>query len=455
MALIRPKSYQVLVTPLTGRGVYGDVLDVSKDVSIDDYVNEKGISSIKREIDNGDFDYGVFVFDSISIKCFNNTGIFSGANDSRSMFKHGRDKAKVTINFFDGKSNTPSSSFRGLVDDRATTLDFGKAEAKLKILSNDSIINRVKTPAGLIASGSSSTLAIKTLLQLPDVIAVLDYDDANINPPEEIVIADGAFFDNQTVKGSLDSLLSISNSVLIVDKDTDVIQVKDRSFNSGTVKTFYGHGDLFGRENIIDIKRYNNGLQRAFNTVTVGNISESDLGFIDLYGDNKKTINYDFITDDNEKQKIAAAQLNQWKSPKIELELLTTTEEAKTLNFFDLVAIDYPYRVVPSVGNKLPLYGSAKYGESFYPHIFGNLKIRRNTAFKVVGIKEDPKKLLTSIKLRQLGTEIDDGYFSKQGTYYGTAIYGVSEYQENPERIDPNIISVFGAGKYGTVQYRS
>lgn len=455
MALIRPKSYEVLITPLIAKGVYGDVLDVSKDVSIDDYVNEKGISSIKREIDNGDFDYGVFVFDSVSIKCFNNSGIFSGANDSRSMFKRGRDKAKVTINFFDGKSNTPTSSFRGLVDDRATTLDFGKAEAKLKILSNDSIINRVKTPAGIISDGTSSTVALKALLQLPDILDVLNYDEANINPAEDILIEDGSFFDDRNVKDSLDSLLSVTNSVLIVDKDTDDIIVKDRSFNSGTVKNFYGHGDLFGRENIIDIKRYNNGLQRAFNTVTVGNISESDFGFIDLYGDNKKTVNYDFILDDSTKQKVAKAQLDQWKSPKIEMELLTTTEEAKGLNFFDLVSITYPYRVVPSVGNKLPLYGSAKYGESFYPHVFGNLKIRGNTAFKVVGMKEDPKKLLTSIKLRQLGTEIDDGYFSKQGTYYGTAIYGVSEYQYNPERIDPNTNSVFGAGKYGTVLYRA
>ena len=101
----------------------------------------------------------------------------------------------------------------------------------------------------------------------------------------------------------------------------------------------------------------------------------------------------------------------------------------------------------------MPVYGVATYGTAVYPYIFGNLKIRSNIAFKVIGIKENPKKLLTLVKLRQVGTEVDDGFFNKIGTYYGSAIYGISAYQLDPDLLDPNIISYYGAAKYGTVHY--
>jgi len=453
MALTRPKSYQVLITPLVAKDTYGTTIDVTQDVEIDDNVKENGVSSINREIDNGDFDIGVFVFDNINLSCFNNDGRFSGINDSRSMFKYSRDKAKITINFFNGDSNTPDSSFRGLIDDRATKLNFGKNEIKFKVLSFDSIINRTKVPAASINDLSLVSDAIKTLLQLPDIIAVLNYDESNINVLNDYTIDDGSIFDNQTVKRSLDQLLAVSNSVLIVEKDTDNMIVKSRDFNSGSVKRLYGHGDLFGRENIIDITKYNNGLQRAFNTIIIGNRSASNAGFIDLYGDNTKEFKFDFITNETTQQEIADNLIEYWKAPKIELVATVKTSEVKTLNFFDLVSIDYPYRKKPSTGAKLPIYGTAKYGEAVYPYIFGNLKIRPNVAFKVIGIKEVPKTFLTNIKLRQVGTEIDDGFFGKVGTFYGTAIYGASPYQEDPDRIDPNTASVFGAAKYGTVIY--
>lgn len=454
MALIRPKSYQVLITPLVAKNTYGTTVDVTKDVEIDDYVKESGISTIKGEIDNGDFDFGVFVFDSINITCLNFNGIFSGIEDSRSMFKYSRDKAKVTVNFFNGKSNTPDSSFRGLIDDRATKLNFGKNEIKFKVLSNSSIINRTKIVGGLIQAGQSASDAIKNILQLPDITSILNYDESNINVLNDYELDTATFFDNKTAKVGLDSLLSLTNSVLVVEKDTDNIIVRSRQYNSGVIKNFYGHGDLFGRENIIDIKEYNNGLQRAFNTINIQNISRSSAGFIDLYGDNPKTLDFPYITDETKQAQIASNLLEYWKAPKIELKLEVSTEEAKDLGFFDLVSIDFPYRVAPYKDQeKLPIYGTAKYGQVVYPYISGNLKIRPNVAFKVVGRKENTNSFLTNIKLRQVGTEIDDGFFSKIGTFYGLAIYGVDEYQFDSTREDPNRRSVYGAAKFGTVVY--
>lgn len=453
MPLIRPKSYQVLITPLVSKNVYGTTIDVTKDVDINDFVKENGISTIKREVDNGDFDIGVFVFDSINLTCLNLDGKFSGINDSRSMFKYSRDKAKITINFFNGESNTPDSSFRGIFDDRATKLNFGKNEIKFILLSNDSIINRTKVTAGVVVNGSLVSTAIKTLLQLPEIIAVLNYSDANINVLNDYVIDDGSKFDNKTVKKALDLLLSVSNSVLVIEKDTDNIIVRGRDFNSGLTKRLFGHGDNFGRENIIDIKQYNDGLQRAFNTVVVGSISKSNLGFIDQYGDNTKSYTFDFITNPTTQTQIALDILNYWKAPKIELEAEVKTSEVRGLTFFDLVSIDFPYRKKPANNQKLPIYGTAVYGTAVYPKIFGNLKIRPSVAFKVIGIKENTKKFLTKIKLRQVGTEVDDGFFGKIGTFYGTSLYGINAYQLDNDLADPNTKSVYGAAKYGTVIY--
>lgn len=101
----------------------------------------------------------------------------------------------------------------------------------------------------------------------------------------------------------------------------------------------------------------------------------------------------------------------------------------------------------------MPVYGVAKYGTAVYPYIFGNLKIRPNVAFKVIGLKENPKTFLKTIKLRQTGITIDDGFFSKIGSFYGSATYGQSLYQYDPDRLDPNRKSAFGAAKYGTVIY--
>lgn len=452
MARIRPISYQVLMTPLIGKDEYGTEIDVTKDINVEDFLKDNGISSIKKEVDNGDFDIGVFVFDSINLTCINYDGTFSDFFDYRSIFKFGRDKAKVVVNYFDGTSNTPDISFKGLVDDRATKLDFTKSEIKLIVLSQDSILNRVKVSGGTVSNGSMISTAIKNILNIPAITSVLNYNEADINVLNDYVVDDASKLENKTIKEAIDLLLGASNSVLVVDKLDNII-VRSREYNTGSVFKFFGENDLLGRQNIISIRDYNSGLQRAFNTIIVGEQSASNIGFIEVYGDNKKNFKFDFITNVDTQAQIAADILDFWKTPKIELQITAKTSEVRGLGFFDLVSIDYYYRVVPVEGTKLPLYGTAIYGTAKYPYIFGNNKITPNTAFKVIGIEEDPKTFTTKVKLRQTGKNVDDGYFSVLGSYYGTAQYGFNVYQSDPDYVDPNIVSVYGAAKYGVVHY--
>lgn len=450
--MTRPRSYQVLLTPLIGRNTYGNALDVTGEFEIDDFVNAKGISSINREIDNGDFDFGVFVYDSINLTCFNIDGRFAPPEDSRSIFVYSRDKARVKINFFDGINEEAVISFEGIIDERSTRMNFDNDQIKFKILSQDSILNRVKVPAGAVTNGNLISLAIKNLLQLPEITAVLIFDENNINVQNDYEIDNGGFFDNMSVREALDGLLGASNSALIVSKQNEII-VRSRIYNTGSVFTFFGHGDIFGRENIINISGYNDGLHRMFNTINFGNISVEERGSIGSDGDNEKDIDFQFIEDDLKKLAIANDILDNWSFKKEELIVEARTVDVKELEFFDLVSINYPYQVTPSRGSELPVYGVQRYGESVYPRIQGNLKIVPNVAFKVIGIKEDPTKFTTKIKLRQTGTRVDDGFFSDIATLYGTSIYGINEYQQDFNRLDPNRFSFYGAARYGVVQY--
>jgi len=435
MAKIRPQSYSVLLTPLVAKDTYGDEIDITEDVEITDYVKDKGISSILREVDNGDFDFGVFVFNSINLTCVNFDGKFSIETDSRSMFKYSRDKAKVKIHFYDGESNTPAISWQGLIDDRATKQDFNKDEVKFTLLSQDSILNRLKYLSGSVPEGSSIYTAIIRILNRPEITSVLDFQEININVARDYVIDDVSIFEDMILKDILDGFMVLTNSILYIDRDSKII-VRDRNHNSENIFELFGEGDLLGRQNIIAITEYNTGLQRTFNTVTFGEQSATNKNYADTYGDNKKDIDYNYITNEITRASICRDLVDHFKMPKIELVVTCKTSEVRDLGFFDLVSVDYPYRRKPFEGQKLPKYGEAIYGQAKYPYIAGSLKISPDMAFKIIGIEEDPQTFHTKLKLRQVGTTFTDGWVSTMTpnelpARYGFAIYGLNKYTED------------------------
>ena len=452
MATVTPiRQYQVLITPLVGKDEYGTEIDVSKDIDLSDYIKEGGIGSIKQDVDNGDYDIGVFTYGSITVRALNFNGQFNDENDWRSIFPYSRDKAKLVVNFLDLKGDT-LLSFNGLINEDGTRQDFLKDEVKFKVLSQDSVIRKTKVSGGTIRNGDLFSTAIKSIINVPEITSVLDYVDAAINVGLDLEIDDGSWFDDKTTKAALDALMVASNSVFVLEDCT--MTVRTRQENSGRVFNFYGHGDLFGRENILNIKNLNTGVQRMFNSVVVNDRVVSDQTLIETYSLRQKTIDLAFITDNDKLELIGKNILTEFKYPKMELEIETTTEVAKGLGLFDLVAIDFPYRVKPADGETLPTYGVSRYGSAVYPFIQGNMKIRPTFAFKVIGFQEKPKDYKTIVKLRQRGITVSDGMFADIATLYGSAIYGLSAYEFDFERVSPDRINVYGAGLYGTMIYR-
>lgn len=454
MATVTPiRNYQVLLTPLVESGVYGSQVDVSLNVDLSDFVKAGGIGAIKQDVDNGDYDIGVFTYGSITLKCLNLDGKFNDEHDWRSIFPYARDKTKVTVNFLDLDGNT-LTSFLGIINEEGTRQDFFKDEVKFKVLSEDSVIKKTKVAGGTISNGTLYSTAIKAIINVPDITDVLTYDDSQVAVGLDLTIDDGSWFNDMTSKEALDALMVVSGSVMTIVDSTMV--VRTRSENSSSVFNFYGHGDLFGRENIHNIKNFNSGMQRMFTSIVVNGTEVSDPTYISTYGLRQKSIEYGFLTDAGKINEVAEAILAEFKVPKLELEIETTTDVAKGLNLFDLVAIDYPYRVKPYTGqDTLPLYGLAVYGTDVYPIIQGNMKISPKRAFKVVGFTEKPNNFRTTVKLRERGISISDGLFSTFITTYGSAIYGENVYQLDANRIDPNVSSVYGAALYGTVLYEA
>jgi len=265
--------------------------------------------------------------------------------------------------------------------------------------------------AGTIANGDMISDAIYLILNSSDITRVLTVSAANINPSLDVAISDGSVFNNMNKRNALNELLLASNSILYVDEDDNVI-VTSRAHNTEkSPLRLHGPGDLRGRENISDIKNYNTGVHRVFNSITVNDSNVKHTQSITTFGARKKEITFDWITSDAVEDQIANELLEEFKFPKTELEVTISTFLAKDYDLLDLVSVNYPFKLFPA-GDRIPFYGAAEYGDAAtpYPYVVGSIEIPDTYGFKIIEIQEDPKKFQTTLKLRQIGVDLDDGF---------------------------------------------
>jgi hypothetical protein len=420
-------QYQVLITPLISKNAYGDEIDVTQDIDISEFVSEKGIGKIKTQIDNGDYEFGIFTFSDIKLTLINYDGRFNDESDPISIFPYRRDLAKVTVNFID-TDGTTTISFDGLVNDEGTRQDYNKGLVKLKVLSRSSIFKKTKVPAGIITNGTLFSDAIKNILNITDITSVLTYDASKINVGLDLEIDDGSKFDNRTVKDALNDLLVVSSSILYVDS-TNTMIVSNRTEDTSTpLHNFFGGNDIFGRENILSLKKFNNGLHRMFNSLVINGTITEDLISVNRLGIRQKSLSFDFITDSTKYLPIGNAILDDFKNQRPEMEIMVRTENADTIKLLDLVTVDVTSVSKPAEGmDYFPLYGISEYGSDNYPLVVSPLPIRSNDLFKVIGIFEDPKNFTTTLKLRATGNALAGS--TETLPLYGTAKYGQNEYQ--------------------------
>lgn len=457
--------YRVYFTPLldVDTKTYGDEIDVS------DRVISDGVGSIKRSIDSSDYDIGVFVYSEVNIKGFNFDGYFNDETDSRSIFPETRDRCKVRVEFEEVEITRNSSgvitdtivtstiTFRGIINEEATRLDDGADTITFKVLSRDSVLRTTQVSSGQITDSMDTTDALYSILNVPDITSVLSIDVSDINTDIVLDIDDGSFFDNKGVKDALNSILLATNSILLITDDSEIIIRTRVESTDIDILNLYGKSDPYGRENIIAITAYNSGKHRVFTSVKIGDTTEEhDQDFIDTFGYHQKEIStLDFITDAVTQATIATTLLNEFKVPKIEMNVQVATSVARGYDLMDRVSVSYPLRKKPDAGKFLPILGATVLGDSLMPlpNIYGSLMIPSRYGFKIIEIDENPKLFTSVLKLRQIGTTLSDGVFDgPHNSILGFAVLGDGVINGEGDSCADENPSVVGAAEIGCTE---
>ena len=386
-------AYKVFVTPLHTNATYGAAVEIT------DYVISSNFSKIKKSIDAGNYDIGVYTYADLSMTVVNYEGLFNNDTDSESMFYFTRDRAKVQIKYIDEATGT-NVVYDGLINDEATLQDLEKDTVKFRILSLDSIFRKVKVLGGLINDNDTVSAALKSLLNRPAITAVIPYNAAKVTVGYDAIINDATPFSQKDSRNVLELLLNASGSVFYIDSVGEMT-VKDRSVLTKTAVSLFGPGDEFQRDNIIKVKNYNDGLQRTFNTITVNETTSTDETFVDRYGVNIKSHSFDFITATTTYTGIADYYLGQFKQPKVEMVVYVKTDLAKTINILDPIIVDYKKLHKMYDNNRIPFAGTAIAGTDVAPYIIGGLEITPNITWKVIGVEHNTKAFITALRLRQ------------------------------------------------------
>ena len=408
------KAYKVYLTPLTAEMTYGTEVEIS------DYVMASSIGNIRKNTDSDDHVIGEYLLGSVDLTCANFNGEFNEA-DPRSFFKYKRDRSKIRVEYFSSLTDS-TISFKGLITDEGTSSDGDTA--KLKVLALESILRTVQVSAGAITAGDYFSDAIKAILNKPAITAVLTYSASNISVDFDLTIDDESPFANISTWDALKQLLIASNSVVYVDNET--IMVVPRDYDSGSISYFYGPGDQLDRENIEDIKNYNNGKHRLFNSVTVNSTNYTDTTSRDWFGLSDISFTLAFITDSGKELQIARNIVNQFKLPRLEFEITVSTDLANEIGFFDTIGVSHPLRAKACSNCDGALWDTAKWDTDIFNIDFGGIVIDGRLAFKMIQRIENPKDFTTTLKLRGRGKTFDDGLLIYWASIYDFSKWDVS-----------------------------
>lgn len=442
--------YRAYITPLISEDTYGDEVEVT------DLVKDNNLSQIRRGLDSTDYDIGSFFYDDVQITLLNVNGYLNDESDIRSIFPFTRDRAKVRVEYIDADDTT--IVFKGLLNEEATRLDVTKDEIQFRILSLDSILRKTQVAGGTISAEATVSEAIFQMLNQPAISAILGVDALNINPEFDFTIDDQSELENKNARDSINKLLILSNSVMYVDEN-DAVIVTNREENEGeNVLVLYGAYDLKRRQNIIAIKNYNLGKHRTFTAVKINDTEFSTSSYVQDYGYRQKKIDAPFLSDATTIQEISERLVEEFKVPKVELEVTVATRTVRDVRLLDPVSIDHPLRIVPIEDCFLPIVGQAVIGDDMtpLPNRFGSMSIPPEMGFKIIEIKEDPKTFTTTLKLRQIGKESGDGYFTSDDCgIIGFGVIGVSTVCGTGSEADQYNPSVIGAARIDYTELES
>jgi hypothetical protein len=400
--------WRVYIKPFDDTGAYTEWLEVTKDVIF------SSLGSINTDLDNTDYDIGVYRVSNFKVTLNNLNGKYSDVGSEQTIFKYKRSDSLVRITWeieetgpFVGIAESGSGYlseeidiFVGLLNDESLSMDLSKQEVSFMCLGRESVFQRQIVPFGTISNGDLISTVLYNILNQEAISELMTVDASNIACGIDVTIDSIASLQNKTVQEGLNKLLLASNSVLYIQDDS--VFISPRVASDDVRFTFYGQGSPRGQENILDLKNIRNGLNRTFNYFTWKDTAlySSDLTSVDKYGVRKKELDFEFITTDVKRQSILDALSLEFKLPKQEFDLYTTLNyQSMAVDLLDRVSIDYP-RVYLTGNNPLPICGIAICGEAILPRALWSFDISPIDGYKIIGKSLDIKNSLIKFRAR-------------------------------------------------------
>jgi hypothetical protein len=403
--------WRVYIKPFDDYRQYADWIEVTDDV------DSNSIGSIAVDLDNTEYDIGVYRNSSFKLTLRNDHGKYSDVGSSKSIFKYKRSNSlcKVTWSIDEQQPicgvaicgevylSEEVDVFVGLLNDDSLSMDLDVQKVSFSVLGRESIFLRTVVPFDTVNSGDLISETLLLILDQPEVTSVLTVSSGNISVGLDQTIDSLTGLQNKTIQEGLNKLLLAGNSVLYIDGDA--IKVAPRTPTADVQATFYGQASPLGPENVVNIKAIKNGVGKVFNFITWRDTSlvSQDETSISIYGVRKKEIEFDVFTgipDDTKRQSILDSIRDEFKNPKMEFDLyVPMTYETIALKLLDRINIDYPTIYYPSEA-PLPICGVAVCGQAVLPKAKWDFKLTTLDHFKIIGRSIDLKASVIKLKVR-------------------------------------------------------
>lgn len=403
--------FTCFIIPFNDDGLYGEAVDVTNDVDM------SSLSTIRREVDQNQYNVGVLTYGEFNLKLRNEHGRYSTPEVFESIFRLKRAGSIFQV-FWQLQDEGPycgiavcgeeylSESikvFEGLITDEATRDNINNRHTSFNVLSMESLLSKIEVPFSSLLLADTFSQLIYKILNQADVTSLITVDVANFSLGYDVAADNINSFEKMTGKEALDELLKVSNSILYI-KDR-IIYIKSRVASASILYNFYGPMSIAGLENIQQLSDIRTGLAQTFNYLTwrgeTFSIEEADS--IALYGVRKKEFSSDLLTNLAKRQAVLTSYINEFGVPKKNLRIKTPlTYEALALFFLDKVVIDFPTIYATGEGKDLPIYDSAIYDEASYAIPESLLTISPDTQWKILSSAIEMQNQILEFQLKEI-----------------------------------------------------
>jgi hypothetical protein len=405
-------AFRAYIRPFVSLGVYGEEIEVT------DEIITQSVSAINQKIDQSEYEVGFFTFGSFAISFRNEKGKFLDAVEPSSIFQVKRDQSIFILRWTPGVRppicgfatcgiatlGGEVEIFRGIIEDKATSLNFKNKTITFTILDIFGALSRVPYDfATPLSSPTTRPIFEKAIQPLIDLGLITEIDESFYAEIFTTLVIDEAVqFENKNCKEVLDIMLRTMNSVLLVKDQKAFVKVKNTERD--LTYEFIGSSSFDGLENIISIDGVDSGIRQLYNYwlwVEFG-VEAKAIDSIATYGEilnepqlvsgTGASIDYQDILD---------RFLDFFGVPKT-LVNITVPIDCDSLNpsILDWTIVDVPPTYFTDT--ELSFYDLSSYDSAQYAEVENQFNISKDKRFRIMGRIVNIKNSTITFQLREV-----------------------------------------------------